>query len=152
MLDSPWFWLSLAVVLTSAYYPMLWCRMLCPTGAVLDGVAAGSPGPDGEQVPGRQSRPWRRHDRVDDVTRQAADTCARALHKAPRRSHDANHWSPCSDRDRQRWRSRGLPAEAADPASDGRARAPHKIGVLLVNHGSRQKAWRDMLLDVEKPG
>jgi hypothetical protein len=25
----------------------------------------------------------------------------------------------------------------------------HKIGVLLVNHGSRQQAWRDMLLDVE---
>ncbi|MEQ1802881.1 MAG: 4Fe-4S binding protein [Gammaproteobacteria bacterium] len=39
ILDSPWFWLSLAVVLTSAYFPMLWCRMLCPTGAVLDGVA-----------------------------------------------------------------------------------------------------------------
>lgn len=39
VLDSPWFWLSLAVVLTSAYFPMLWCRMLCPTGAVLDGVA-----------------------------------------------------------------------------------------------------------------
>ncbi|MBL8197688.1 MAG: hypothetical protein JNJ67_02030, partial [Chromatiales bacterium] len=26
----------------------------------------------------------------------------------------------------------------------------HKIGILLVNHGSRQKAWRDMLMDVEK--
>ena len=39
ILDSPWFWLSLAVVLVSAYFPMLWCRMLCPTGAVLDGVA-----------------------------------------------------------------------------------------------------------------
>jgi len=39
VLDSPWFWLTLAVVLTSAYFPMLWCRMLCPTGAVLDGVA-----------------------------------------------------------------------------------------------------------------
>ena len=25
-----------------------------------------------------------------------------------------------------------------------------KIGVLLVNHGSEQKAWRDMLVDVEK--
>ncbi|MCL4720622.1 MAG: 4Fe-4S binding protein, partial [Gammaproteobacteria bacterium] len=33
------FWLSVAVVLVSAYVPMLWCRMLCPTGAVLDGVA-----------------------------------------------------------------------------------------------------------------
>lgn len=39
-LESPWFWLSVAVVLASVYYPMLWCRMLCPTGAVLDGVAA----------------------------------------------------------------------------------------------------------------
>ena len=39
LLDSQWFWLSLAVVLISAYYPMLWCRMLCPTGAVLDGIA-----------------------------------------------------------------------------------------------------------------
>ena len=39
ILDSMWFWLSLAVVLASAYYPMLWCRMLCPTGAILDGVA-----------------------------------------------------------------------------------------------------------------
>jgi hypothetical protein len=25
-----------------------------------------------------------------------------------------------------------------------------KIGILLVNHGSEQKAWRDMLVDVEK--
>ncbi len=40
VLDSMWFWLSLAVVLASAYYPMLWCRMLCPTGAILDGVAS----------------------------------------------------------------------------------------------------------------
>lgn len=30
------------------------------------------------------------------------------------------------------------------------AKNAHKIGVLLVNHGSRQKAWRDMLVDVEK--
>ncbi|HJP38173.1 MAG: 4Fe-4S binding protein [Gammaproteobacteria bacterium] len=37
--ESKWFWLSLAAVLVSAYYPMLWCRMLCPTGAVLDGIA-----------------------------------------------------------------------------------------------------------------
>ncbi|MEZ5562134.1 MAG: CbiX/SirB N-terminal domain-containing protein [Gammaproteobacteria bacterium] len=31
------------------------------------------------------------------------------------------------------------------------AEAPqeHKIGILLVNHGSRQQAWRDMLMDVE---
>ena len=39
IMNSQWFWLSLAVVLISAYYPMLWCRMLCPTGAVLDGIA-----------------------------------------------------------------------------------------------------------------
>ncbi len=39
ILDSPWFWLSLAVVLTSTYFPMLWCRTLCPTGTVLDGIA-----------------------------------------------------------------------------------------------------------------
>ena len=38
ILESQWFWLSLAAVLVSAYYPMLWCRMLCPTGAVLDGI------------------------------------------------------------------------------------------------------------------
>jgi len=37
--SSPWFWLSVGIVLVSAYYPMLWCRALCPTGAVLDGVA-----------------------------------------------------------------------------------------------------------------
>ena len=38
IMNSQWFWLSLAAVLISAYYPMLWCRMLCPTGAVLDGI------------------------------------------------------------------------------------------------------------------
>jgi NosR/NirI family nitrous oxide reductase transcriptional regulator len=38
LLDSPWFWLSLAVVLASAFVPMLWCRALCPTGAVLDTI------------------------------------------------------------------------------------------------------------------
>ncbi len=37
-IGSPWFWLSLGLVLVSAYYPMLWCRALCPTGAVLDGL------------------------------------------------------------------------------------------------------------------
>lgn len=30
------------------------------------------------------------------------------------------------------------------------APAAPKIGILLVNHGSRQQAWRDMLVDVEK--
>ena len=38
LLDSPWFWLSLAAVLASAVFPMMWCRVLCPTGAVLDTV------------------------------------------------------------------------------------------------------------------
>lgn len=38
IMNSQWFWLSAAAVLVSAYYPMLWCRMLCPTGAVLDGI------------------------------------------------------------------------------------------------------------------
>jgi hypothetical protein len=33
---------------------------------------------------------------------------------------------------------------------DGSADAGPKIGVLLINHGSEQKAWRDMLVDVEK--
>lgn len=37
---------------------------------------------------------------------------------------------------------------AAAPAADN-GQPQHKIGVLLVNHGSRQKAWRDMLVDVE---
>lgn len=39
VLGSPWFWLSAAAVLISGYFPMLWCRLLCPTGAVLDGIA-----------------------------------------------------------------------------------------------------------------
>jgi len=33
---------------------------------------------------------------------------------------------------------------------DASADAGPKIGVLLINHGSEQKAWRDMLVDVEK--
>lgn len=36
--------------------------------------------------------------------------------------------------------------QAGSPEAQGQ----HRIGVLLVNHGSRQKAWRDMLVDVEK--
>lgn len=39
------------------------------------------------------------------------------------------------------------PKTEQSPAAD--VQSSHKIGVLLVNHGSRQKAWRDMLLDVE---
>lgn len=37
--------------------------------------------------------------------------------------------------------------KAEQPAAS--AAQAHKIGVLLVNHGSRQQAWRDMLIDVE---
>jgi len=40
-------------------------------------------------------------------------------------------------------------AKAPEPAATAPKAAEHKIGVLLVNHGSRQKAWRDMLVDVE---
>ncbi|MCF1184586.1 FMN-binding protein [Marichromatium gracile] len=37
---SPWFLLALFLVLrVAAWVPMLWCRLLCPTGAVLDLVA-----------------------------------------------------------------------------------------------------------------
>ena len=39
ILDSGWFWLSAAIILVSTYIPMLWCRVLCPTGAVLDTIA-----------------------------------------------------------------------------------------------------------------
>jgi NosR/NirI family nitrous oxide reductase transcriptional regulator len=39
VLESGWFWLSAGIILISAYYPMLWCRVLCPTGAVLDTIA-----------------------------------------------------------------------------------------------------------------
>lgn len=39
ILDSGWFWLSAAIILLSTYFPMLWCRVLCPTGAVLDTIS-----------------------------------------------------------------------------------------------------------------
>lgn len=35
---SLWFWAAMVVILASGFWPMLWCRALCPTGAVLDGV------------------------------------------------------------------------------------------------------------------
>jgi NosR/NirI family nitrous oxide reductase transcriptional regulator len=42
--ESPWFWLSVAAIALSVWYPMAWCRVLCPTGAVLDlRAAAGRP-------------------------------------------------------------------------------------------------------------
>jgi NosR/NirI family nitrous oxide reductase transcriptional regulator len=31
-----WFWLSLGFIFISSLQPMLWCRLLCPTGEVLD--------------------------------------------------------------------------------------------------------------------
>ena len=40
ILESGWFWLSAVIILASTYYPMLWCRVLCPTGAVLDTISA----------------------------------------------------------------------------------------------------------------
>jgi NosR/NirI family nitrous oxide reductase transcriptional regulator len=34
-----WFWLALSMVLLAIYYPMLWCRLLCPTGEILDRIS-----------------------------------------------------------------------------------------------------------------
>lgn len=42
----------------------------------------------------------------------------------------------------------GCQEKPAGPAATAAEAAP-RIGILLVNHGSRQKAWRDMLLDLE---
>ncbi len=36
---SLWFWLSLLIIFISSVFPMLWCRLLCPTGAVLDFIS-----------------------------------------------------------------------------------------------------------------
>ena len=33
-----WFIISTLIVLINVKYPLIWCRMLCPTGAVLDGI------------------------------------------------------------------------------------------------------------------
>ncbi|MEZ4941726.1 MAG: 4Fe-4S binding protein [Saprospiraceae bacterium] len=33
---SFWFFAALACVALTVYYPMIWCRLLCPTGSVLD--------------------------------------------------------------------------------------------------------------------
>ncbi len=57
IMESQWFWLSLAAVLVSAYYPMLWCRMLCPTGAVLDGIAFVAKSRSVKQPKGDAGRP-----------------------------------------------------------------------------------------------
>ncbi|WP_044206294.1 FMN-binding protein [Flammeovirga sp. OC4] len=37
-LSSYWFYVSLAFIGISIKYPMLWCRVACPTGCVLDGL------------------------------------------------------------------------------------------------------------------
>ncbi len=35
---SVWFVIAVITVLTTIIYPMIWCRLLCPTGSVLDGL------------------------------------------------------------------------------------------------------------------
>ena len=35
---SIWFIISLGIILINLKYPLIWCRMLCPTGAILDGI------------------------------------------------------------------------------------------------------------------
>lgn len=36
---SVWFVVAVITVLTTMVYPMIWCRLLCPTGAILDGLS-----------------------------------------------------------------------------------------------------------------
>ncbi len=36
---SVWFVIAVITVLSTVVYPMIWCRLLCPTGAVLDGLS-----------------------------------------------------------------------------------------------------------------
>ncbi len=36
---SVWFIVSVVTVLATLIYPMIWCRLLCPTGAILDGIS-----------------------------------------------------------------------------------------------------------------
>ncbi|APD08188.1 hypothetical protein UJ101_02690 [Flavobacteriaceae bacterium UJ101] len=35
---SVWFIIAVITVLTTIIYPMIWCRLLCPTGSILDGI------------------------------------------------------------------------------------------------------------------
>jgi len=35
---SVWFVIAVITVLTTLIYPMIWCRLLCPTGSLLDGI------------------------------------------------------------------------------------------------------------------
>lgn len=36
---SVWFVVATLTVLATLIYPMIWCRLLCPTGAILDGIS-----------------------------------------------------------------------------------------------------------------
>lgn len=36
---SVWLVVAVLTVLTTMIYPMIWCRLLCPTGSILDGIA-----------------------------------------------------------------------------------------------------------------
>ena len=36
---SVWFIVSILTILATLIYPMIWCRLLCPTGAILDGIS-----------------------------------------------------------------------------------------------------------------
>jgi NosR/NirI family nitrous oxide reductase transcriptional regulator len=39
--NSIWFAISIAIVAINLRYPFIWCRIACPTGAVLDGISKG---------------------------------------------------------------------------------------------------------------
>ncbi|ANQ51189.1 4Fe-4S binding protein [Flammeovirga sp. MY04] len=43
-LSSYWLYISIAFVIISMRFPMLWCRMACPTGCVLDSLKMASEG------------------------------------------------------------------------------------------------------------
>jgi NosR/NirI family nitrous oxide reductase transcriptional regulator len=36
---SVWFVVAVITVLTTLIYPMIWCRLLCPTGSILDTIS-----------------------------------------------------------------------------------------------------------------
>ncbi len=36
---SVWFLIAIVTVLSTMIYPMIWCRLLCPTGSILDGIS-----------------------------------------------------------------------------------------------------------------
>ena len=39
--NSIWFGISILIILVNLRYPFIWCRIACPTGAVLDGISKG---------------------------------------------------------------------------------------------------------------